>query len=216
MTEAEWLAGEDLRALLDYLHGQKKIGRGPARSRKYRLFSCSCVRRTWENRGEQDRQAVEWSEQYADGMAPRAAMPATWPDLHAAVRYAVYCDPGMASHDVANVAYFGASSKGESGSPAYHAERRHHAMLLREIMGNPFAPITVVPVWLTPTVMQVALVAYVERELPSGHLDTASLAVLSDALEDAGCADADLLGHLRSSGPHVRGCWALDLILGMQ
>jgi hypothetical protein len=40
------------------------------------------------------------------------------------------------------------------------------------------------------------------------------LPVLADALEDAGCADADLLGHLRGPGPHVRGCWAVDLILG--
>ena len=40
------------------------------------------------------------------------------------------------------------------------------------------------------------------------------LAVLSDALEEAGCTDADFLFHLRSEGPHVRGCWALDLLLG--
>ena len=40
------------------------------------------------------------------------------------------------------------------------------------------------------------------------------LPVLVDAFEDAGCADADLLGHLRGPGPHVRGCWAVDLLLG--
>jgi hypothetical protein len=40
------------------------------------------------------------------------------------------------------------------------------------------------------------------------------LPILADALEDAGCADAELLGHLRSPGPHVRGCWAVDLVLG--
>jgi hypothetical protein len=37
--------------------------------------------------------------------------------------------------------------------------------------------------------------------------------LLADALEDAGCTDAGLLGHLRSPGPHVRG-WAVDLVLG--
>jgi hypothetical protein len=52
-----------------------------------------------------------------------------------------------------------------------------------------------------------------ERELPSGHLDPARLAVLADMLEEAGCTDADLLGHLRGPGPHVRGCWPLDLLL---
>ena len=40
------------------------------------------------------------------------------------------------------------------------------------------------------------------------------LPVLADALDDAGCANADLLAHLRGPGPHVRGCWAVDLLLG--
>jgi hypothetical protein len=46
--------------------------------------------------------------------------------------------------------------------------------------------------------------------------DPQRLAVLADALEEAGCNDAEILTHLRSPGPHVRGCWALDLILGKQ
>jgi hypothetical protein len=40
------------------------------------------------------------------------------------------------------------------------------------------------------------------------------LTLLADALEDAGCADADTLGDLRGPGPHVRGCWAVDLVPG--
>jgi hypothetical protein len=42
------------------------------------------------------------------------------------------------------------------------------------------------------------------------------LPVLADALEEAGCQDADLLGHCRGAGPHVRGCWPVDLILGKE
>jgi hypothetical protein len=38
--------------------------------------------------------------------------------------------------------------------------------------------------------------------------------ILADALEDAGCANPDLLDHCRTPGVHVRGCWVLDLILG--
>jgi hypothetical protein len=38
--------------------------------------------------------------------------------------------------------------------------------------------------------------------------------VLADALEEAGCTDADILGHLRAAAPHARGCWAVDLLLG--
>jgi len=37
---------------------------------------------------------------------------------------------------------------------------------------------------------------------------------LADALEAAGCTDADVLAHCRRPGPHVRGCWVVDLILG--
>jgi hypothetical protein len=64
--------------------------------------------------------------------------------------------------------------------------------------------------------VSLAQAAYDERNLPSGHLDNARLAVLSDALEEAGCTDADILSHLRSPGLHVRGCWALDLVLAKE
>ena len=58
--------------------------------------------------------------------------------------------------------------------------------------------------------------AYDRRHLPSGELDPARLAVLADALEEAGCTDPDLLDHLRGPGPHYRGCWVIDLLLGKQ
>ena len=67
-----------------------------------------------------------------------------------------------------------------------------------------------------PVAHVLARAAYEERELPSGHLDNARLGVLSDALEEAGCTDEALLGHLRGAGPHVRGCWALDLVLAKE
>jgi hypothetical protein len=63
-------------------------------------------------------------------------------------------------------------------------------------------------------VLSLALAAYTDRNLPSGELDHARLAVLADALEEAGCSEQSLRDHLRSPGPHVRGCWALDLLLG--
>jgi hypothetical protein len=63
-------------------------------------------------------------------------------------------------------------------------------------------------------VLALAQAAYDERELPAGTLDTTRLAVLADAVEEAGCDQADLLAHLRGPGPHVRGCWTVDLLLG--
>jgi hypothetical protein len=77
---------------------------------------------------------------------------------------------------------------------------------------EPFRPVALDPAWLKPNVASLAQ-ADEERLLPSGALDVARLAVLADALEEAGCADDAILSHLRSPDPHVRGCWALDLIL---
>ena len=42
------------------------------------------------------------------------------------------------------------------------------------------------------------------------------LPILADALEEAGCGDAEILAHCRGPGPHVRGCWAVDLVLGKE
>jgi hypothetical protein len=81
--------------------------------------------------------------------------------------------------------------------------------LLREIVGNPFRPVIFDPSWRTPTINALAQAAYDDRTFDR-------LPILADALEDAGCADPDILGHLRGPGPHVRGCWAVDLILGKQ
>jgi hypothetical protein len=64
------------------------------------------------------------------------------------------------------------------------------------------------------TIPKLAQAIYDDRDLPSGHLDHTRLAILADALEDAGCTDAQLLGHLRGPGVHERGCWAMDAILG--
>ncbi len=86
--------------------------------------------------------------------------------------------------------------------------------LLRDIFGNPFRPVTFDPIWRTETTTALAQGAYEERFLPSGELDIARLSILADALEEAGCDNEEILTHLRSPGPHVRGCWALDLVLG--
>src|SRR5262245_45027216 len=92
--------------------------------------------------------------------------------------------------------------------------KRMACTLLRDIFGNPFHPVIRNPTWLMPSIVSLAQAAYEERSLPSGHLDPDRLAVLADALEEAGCTDPALLGHLRGPGSHVRGCWAVDLVLG--
>jgi hypothetical protein len=87
-------------------------------------------------------------------------------------------------------------------------------LFLRDLFDNPFRPVTLSPGWRSPVVQGLAQAAYDEREQRAGPLDNARLAVLADALGEADCTDALLLGHLRGPGPHVRGCWAVDLLLG--
>jgi hypothetical protein len=86
------------------------------------------------------------------------------------------------------------------------------AGLLREIFGNPFRPVTVDPAWLRwndGTVPKIAQGIYEERAF-------CRLPILHDALLDAGCDNEDILAHCRGDGPHVRGCWVIDLILGKE
>jgi hypothetical protein len=89
---------------------------------------------------------------------------------------------------------------------------------LHDIIGNPFAPPPHVEeawlAWNDGTVRRLAEASYGERSLPDGKLDAGRLAILSDALEEAGCADQQVLTHLRQQGAvHVRGCWVVDLLL---
>src|SRR5579872_3333998 len=103
---------------------------------------------------------------------------------------------------------------------AYNAaiagEHAAQASVLRDIFGPlPFRPVTVNPGWAAwndGTVRRLAEAIYEERSRPEGLLDTTRIGVLADALEDAGCADVTLLEHLRGPGPHVRGCWVVDLL----
>jgi hypothetical protein len=82
----------------------------------------------------------------------------------------------------------------------------------------PFREVRIDPAWLAwgeGLVVRLARAAYEERQMPGGTLENARLAVLADALEEAGCDDEEVLRHLRrQGGVHVRGCWVVDLLLG--
>jgi hypothetical protein len=83
---------------------------------------------------------------------------------------------------------------------------------LRDIFGNPFHPVPNDPCWLQwndGCISQIARAIY-------GEGDFGRMPVLADALEDAGCSNADILAHLRGPGSHVRGCFVLDLLLGKE
>jgi hypothetical protein len=100
---------------------------------------------------------------------------------------------------------------------ARRAIRIRQCAWLREIFGDPFRHASVAPDWLTwqgGTVVKLARAAYEDQSLPAGTLANDRLAVLADALEEAGCMDGQILGHLRGGGEHYRGCFAIDLLLG--
>jgi hypothetical protein len=89
----------------------------------------------------------------------------------------------------------------------YQAETLAQSIILRDILGNPFRPVTIDPAWLTPEVVTLARTIYEDRtfdRMPS----------LGLVLEGAGCDDADILAHCGSQTEHVRGCWVVDAILG--
>lgn len=85
--------------------------------------------------------------------------------------------------------------------------------VLRDILPNPFRQTSCIePVWLGVNDAAVHTLAdriYTERAFHD-------LPILGDALEEAGCTDAVILGHCRQTRAHVRGCWLLDKILGKQ
>ncbi len=81
------------------------------------------------------------------------------------------------------------------------------ASLLRDIFGNPFRPVAFDAAWRTSTAVALAQGMYESR-------DFGAMPILADALQDAGCDSDDILTHCRGDGPHVRGCWVVDLVLG--
>jgi hypothetical protein len=219
MTEAEWLACTDPKPMLESL-------RGKASDRKLRLFACAYGRAVRDSQHLLGPSTAAVAERYADGLASDQ-------DL-AFERRKWACSPEERG-PVAPSAYEGAWEavdwltstldlmKIDPDALPYFpvpadAVLKRSAFLLRDIFGNPFRPSPPVPpavlAWNDGAVRRLAQAAYEERQLPAGTLDAGRLGILADALLDAGCDDEGLLAHLRSDGPHMRGCWAVDAVLG--
>jgi hypothetical protein len=214
-TEAEWQACNAPAPMLDFLRNPMLARlRGQPSQRKFRLFSVACCRRVWDLlRHDRYRQLVELAEQYADGQASDNAVEDAASgafDGSGGPTEAVFWCCAEDAFDAANFV----EAQARPSEPGCPVDRSWKAALVRDLFGNPFHPVTLDPAWRTSTVISIAQAAYQGRSLPSGELLTDHLAVLSDALEDAGCTSPELLEHLRGPGPHVRGCWPIDLILG--
>jgi hypothetical protein len=225
MTEAEWLAATDPFELLDSVEAD-------ATERKTRLFADACCRRLARFlAAERSRNAIEVSDLYADGLASEEQLitavseaDAKGPDVgvrHAigrvgltAAKAVIFLTPDLFVNDVLigvihTMVSAGGTSPHEAAREAYRSESEAHASLLRDIFGNFFRPVTVDPSWLTSTAVSLAKQMYDAR-------DFSAMPILADALQDAGCDSADVLDHCRGPGPHVRGCWVVDLVLGKE
>ena len=205
MTEAEWEGCRDPLPMLAFVEGK-------ASDRKGRLFSCGCCRHVWDRLlADWCREAVEVNERLADGQAEPHELHLIPPGAERSAGRITrlltgWVFPRSLPREVAwETSRLGVRKK----------ERLFQAALLRCLLGNPFRPAPFDPAWRTPLVASLAESAYAERHLPSGELDPQRLAVLADALEEAG-AEGELLAHLRSAGPHVRGCFGVDLALGRE
>jgi hypothetical protein len=236
MTEAEWVICANPEQMLEAVQGL-------ASPRKLRLFQVVCVRRVWRYvTSPGSRAIVELVERAADGSVPDAevsALPYDWltddcggpgpAERHAYmvaghVGYSLL-GPRHGSEflsddwrDAKSAAEGAATVVAEAARlpdtvehlSAYRglwsAEAMAQADLLRELFGNPFRPVAFDPRWRTADVMGLAVGIYEERAFDR-------LPLLADALLDAGCNHDDILSHCRHEGPHVRGCWVVDLVL---
>jgi len=231
MTEAEWVGCTDPQKILEFL-------RGKVSDRKLRLFAVESVRLVSELLVHPNsRAAVEAGERVAEGVSNPDILPpiyrAAWEvlplepysDVHVtAARAAGRTVQGQAyeaavltkneivelhaemeeekvtSEDEKNRVYWLGKAQGETLLVAF----------LRDIVGNPFHPVTIAPAWLTwndATVVKLAQSTYEERAFDR-------MPFLADALVDSGCGDGHILANCRQSGTHVPGCWLLDLLTG--
>jgi hypothetical protein len=231
VTEQEWLRENDPHPILEFV-------RDTARERKLRLFACACCRRVWDLlKDSRSREAVELAEMYADGQIQQHRMKAAEQAAKAAEEaerskaaeaaslvtttelwaYHAFPLPSVRQQlesadrvwvDYARVvATLAASAFGPDREPA---EREAQCSILHDLFGNPFRSVALDPPWLTwqdATIPRLARTIYDERAFDR-------MPILGDALEEAGCDNADILDHCRHSGVHVRGCWLVDSILG--
>ena len=204
MTEAEWLACDDPERILSFLQIND------AGDRLLRLLACAGCRAVWQwLNDERSREAVEVAEKYADGQTTPEELRAAASRAHDAV--VSFRDTTANDFDVSSRAFYATQEPINAARVVLtRCQTRARCKLVREIFGNPFRPVVFSPEWRTDTAVTLARQMYDSREF-------SAMPILADALQDAGCDEPALLKHLRSTKQtHVRGCWALDLVLGKE
>jgi hypothetical protein len=225
MTEAEWLGGK-LPAMLELLR-EKVTGR------KLRLFACSQCRDQWPETPHPDLlRAYFVAERLADGMASeeerdevfhlttRTGLDRYHYLRSTEIHEVACCDTQYRFSMLVGFAVGWLADNLETHITSAHRQalvanvpgslwpnNTNHPAYLRDIFGNPFRPVAIDPAWRTSTAVALAGQMYESR-------DFGAIPILADALQDAECDHEEVLNHCRGPGPHVRGCWVVDLVLG--
>ena len=228
MTEPEWLTATEPWGMLTF------VGAG-ASKRKLRLFTCACCRQVLNPfTPPLVERAVSVAEAFADreitgemlarvGDLVRVAIGAArdadvrsgtgyLSHLLDAVAAACWSDDEMeAAQDTALATARAAADMPWPASGVrpseFSEELSLQAEVVRDIFGNPFRSLEIQLEWLTETVLALARGIYAEHAFDR-------MPILADALQDAGCDDAEMLSHCRVAREHVSGCWVVDLLLG--
>jgi hypothetical protein len=215
MTEAEWLTTDMPSPMLRGYPGR-------CDGRKVRLIACACLR---AHRSFQidalTRQYVEVAEKVLDGCADEQEWWALWKAVR---RSASACtsveEPDYQRYDLlgsftpytftGNVSdLFTRECPLPRAGRLARSVKRTQCAWLRCVLGNPFRPVSFSSEWRTDTALALARTMYERR-------DFSAMPILADALQDAECDNPDILEHCHSPGPHVRGCWVVDLVLGKE
>jgi hypothetical protein len=217
MTENEWLSwDQDPGELFNVVRDQVS-------DRKLRLFACACARQVLsELTDERSRQAIPKGELLADGLisseqAMAAVVEANAAVMDAAAAHGTFSTPAhlavAAKYTIAKsgLIAFAAANRAACARPDMKKQvQQTQCSLFRDIVCNPFRPVAVALHWLQwndGTVLKLTQAIYDERAFDR-------LPILADALEEAGCTEANILTHCRGPRPHARGCWVIDLLLG--
>jgi hypothetical protein len=258
VNEQQWLSGDDPAAVLRHLQTLHKDGYSDLQrrqvvsvvsDRKLRLFACACCRAVWDRLTDpRSRRAVEVAERYADGLADLAH------DMTQAQNDIDYAFVESNNNPLVLMASWtlrAASDGARRMAECDIVPPATQAAIIRDIVGNPFRPVEIDPVWLTPRVVSLAEAAYQERpgrecgrcggrqyvsrrlsddgvrwpammemedcphchgtgRIEDGALDNDRLAVLSDALEEAG-AEGGPCVHCQGKGCHQTGMVRNDI-----
>jgi hypothetical protein len=237
MTEEEWLACDDPDRMFEFLED----GASNRKSRLFTSACCrhiwshlsaSCSRRVIElieliaddalpasDLEIVVQEAVAYA-QSPEGQSSESGCSAAFTAAYAVAHYSserLIWVASRTAEQARNTVYWAAQesreangdlivTKGEAeGNAASRAAGVAQTILLPDIFGNPFRPVTLLPEWRTSTVLSLAQGIYSDRAFDR-------MPILADALQDSGCDNEELLNHCRGPGPHVRGCFVIDLL----